>query len=104
MCHSKYDITAMIYDKKGHVLSVGKNSYVKTHPMQARFARESGQDEHKIFLHAEISAIIKCRHIEKAHKIVVIRFDKNGNPANAKPCPSCQSAITSFGIKHIEHT
>ncbi len=41
---------------------------------------------------------------KKAHKIVVMRFDTQGNPKNAKPCPVCQNAIESVGIKIIEHT
>ena len=103
MTRSRFDITAIIYDKRGRVLSIGKNSYVKTHPYQAKFAERVGLP-HKQFLHAEIHAIVKCRHLIKAHKIVVIRFDKSGEAKSAKPCPVCQSAIEASGIKIIEHT
>ena len=102
--HPKHDMTAIIYDKRGRILSVGKNSYVKTHPMQAKFAKLANQDENRIFIHAEVSAIVKCKRIDKAHKIVIMRFMKDGTPANAAPCPTCQMAIESFGIKIIEHT
>lgn len=103
MSKKKFDLTAIIYDKRGKVLSIGKNSYVKTHPIMARHAEKVGRP-HKIFLHAEVHAIIKCRDLSKAHAIHVFRYDKEGNPANAKPCPVCMSAISEAGIKIIEFT
>ena len=103
MSKTRFDITAMIYDKRGRILSIGKNSYFKTHPYQAKCAEQVGLP-HKQFLHAEIHAIVKCKQLDKAHKIVVMRFDKQGNARNAKPCPVCQSAIEATGIKIVEHT
>lgn len=99
----RFDLTAIIYDKKGRVLSIGKNSYCKTHPLQKKHADEVGLSE-KIFLHAEVHAIVKCRSLEKAHRIVIMRYDSNGTPKNARPCPVCQSAIEAAGIKIVEHT
>lgn len=99
----RFDLTAIIYDKKGRVLSIGKNSYCKTHPLQKKHADEVGLPE-KIYLHAEIHAIVRCRNLERAHKIVIMRMDADGNPKNAKPCPVCQSAIEAAGIKNIVHT
>jgi tRNA(Arg) A34 adenosine deaminase TadA len=103
MSKQRVNITAIIYDKRGRVLSIGKNSYVKTHTKQAYYAEKAGLPD-KIFLHAEIHAIVKCRDIKKAHKISVMRFDKKGNPLNSKPCPVCESAIKESGIKIVEHT
>lgn len=103
MSKTRFDITAIIYDKRGRVLSIGKNSYFKTHPYQAKCAEQVGLP-HKQFLHAEIHAIVRCRQLDKAHKIVVMRFDKEGKARNSKPCPVCQSAIEATGIKIIEHT
>lgn len=103
MSKQRVNITAIIYDKRGRVLSIGKNSYIKTHTKQAYYAEKVGLPD-KIFLHAEIHAIVKCRNLNKAHKISVMRFDKNGNPANAKPCPVCESAIKESGIELVEHT
>jgi hypothetical protein len=97
------DITAVIYDKKGRIISIGKNSYVKTHPKQALHAARVGRPE-KIFLHAEMDAIIRCRNLSKAYRIVVSRVSKRGKYVNAKPCPVCESAITESGIKHVEWT
>lgn len=99
----KVDITAIIYDKRGRVLSIGKNSYVKTHPLQSKHANRVGLPE-KCFLHAEIHAIALCRDLKRAHRILVTRFSAKGKPVNAKPCPVCQSAIDATPIKIVEHT
>ncbi len=99
----RFELTALIYDKRGRVLSVGKSSYIKTHPLQKKHADAVGLCD-KIFLHAEIHAIAKCRSLDKAYKIVVMRFDSDGNPKNAKPCPVCEDAIRAAGIKEVVHT
>lgn len=103
MCKARFDLTAIIYDKRGKVLSVGKNSYAKTHPLQNLHACKVGLPQ-KQFLHAEIHAIARCKQLDRAHKMVVMRFDKSGEPKNAKPCPVCQSAIEAAGITLVEHT
>lgn len=103
MASAKHALTAIITDKRGRVLSIGQNSYVKTHPLQAHYARRAGL-EHKVFLHAEMSAIVKCRDLSKAHKISIFRYNKKGEPMNAKPCPICQDAIAKAGIFNIEFT
>ena len=99
----KQNITAIIYDKRGRILSIGKNNYIKTHPYQAELAQRVGLPDKK-FLHAEVDAIIRCRDLKKAYRIVVTRVGRTGNLLHAKPCPICQSAILAAGIKHIEHT
>lgn len=103
MSAARHTLTAIIYDKRGRVLSIGQNSYVKSHPQQADHARRVGLDD-KIFLHAEIHSIVRCKDLTKAHKIVVSRWSKNGLPMLAKPCPVCMSAIAAAGIDIIEHT
>lgn len=96
-------VTAMLYDKRGRLLSVGHNSYIKTHTVQARAAKAVGKPD-SIYLHAEVAAIVKCANIEYAHKIVVLRFTKDGEPALARPCAICQRVIASTNIKVIEHS
>lgn len=96
-------ITAVIYDKKGRVLSVGQNSYLKTHPLQKKYAKKCGLDE-KEFLHAEVHAIVRCPDLRNAHRIFVSRWNSKGEPLLAKPCPICQSAIQAAGIRIVEHT
>lgn len=97
------DITAIIYDKRGRILSIGQNSYVKTHPLQAKHAKKAGTPE-KVYLHAEVAAIVKCRDLTKAHKIFVSRTMRNGSFGLAKPCAVCMSALDAAGIEVIEHT
>lgn len=99
----KHSLTAIIYDKRGRVLSVGQNSYTKTHTLQAKYANKCGKPD-AIFLHAEIHAMIKCQDLSRAHRIFVSRYDMGGRPRMAKPCPICESAIEAAGIKIIEWT
>lgn len=99
----KFLIRAKITDRKGNVLSIAENSYSKTHPIQARFANDVGL-YHRIFLHAEIAALVKLKPNSKPFKIQIERFHKNGKPANAKPCSVCEAALRHWGIKHIEYT
>lgn len=100
---AKHLLTAVIYDRKGNVLSIGQNNYVKSHPHQAKHAHLVGMDE-RIYLHAEIHAIVKCKNLHKAHRMFVSRWDKNGLPQLAKPCPVCDSAIKAAGIEVVQWT
>ena len=102
MC-KKHHVTAIIFDKRGRPLSFGQNSYHKTHPLQLKMAEKVGLPEKK-FIHAEISTIVRCKDLSKAHKIVVMRYNKDGEPVNAKPCKICEQAIALTPIKVIEHT
>ena len=105
MSSKAQNIVAFIYDKRGKLLSMGRNSYVKSHPMQASIAKSVGL-EHKIYLHAEMDAIIKLRENDRkrAHKIIVLRTNNNGDYLNAKPCVICQKALELAGIEIIEHS
>mgnify|MGYP003340732514 FL=1 len=98
----KYDIIAKCYDKRGRLLSVGTNSYEKTHPYQKHCAVMVGHS-FKEYLHAEIQAILRAKD-QRIHKITVERYNKNGEPMLAKPCPICQYAINAFCITEVEYT
>ena len=99
----KPSLTAFVYDKRNRLLSVGRNSYVKTHPTMAKAAQTVGEPT-RIYLHAEVAALVKLRDWTKAHRIVITRFDKHGNPVMAAPCKCCQHVIRQTAIKVIEHT
>lgn len=99
----RHELTAIIYDKKGMPLSIGYNSYIKTHTYQAKIAMQVGLPEKK-YIHAEIDAILKLKHPERAHRILVTRFGASGEEVSAKPCPICQRAIQLANIQVIEHT
>ena len=95
-----YKVGAAIFDKRGNLLSVGWNKQ-KTHVKQAKWAFEVGQPLRQ-FLHAEIDALIKCKHGDP-HTIVVVRLTANGL-AMAKPCAVCARAIQETGIVLINWT
>ena len=99
----KYEIRATIFDKRGRVISKGCNSYIKTHPLQEKMSKIVGNPK-AIFLHAEIAALVKLKDWDKAHKILIERYDNEGNPKLAKPCEACSLAITNANIKIIEYT
>ena len=98
---AKQSIKATVYDKRGRVLSVGVNSYVKTHPRQAELAAQLGTPQ-KQFLHAEVAALVRCRGTP--YRISVERRDKKGKLMLAKPCPICERAIKEAGVKFIEYS
>jgi len=97
------NVTCFVYDRHGNLLSVGRNSYVKTHPLQAKAARAVGMDK-RIYLHAEVHALVQVKDWTKAYRIEVLRYDQQGIPRNAKPCPICQYVIKQTSIKEVVHT
>lgn len=99
----KPHITAIIEDKRGNVLSIGRNSYTRTHVVQAKLAAKAGFPD-RIYIHAEVDAIVRCRKINKAHTIKTFRYNAAGRPVLAKPCAICMSAIEATSIKRIIHT
>lgn len=101
--HIKHSLKAVIFDKKGNVLSIGENSYLKSHPYMKELSARHGMP-YKIFLHAEIAAILKCRDLSKAYRILVTRVGRSGDLLLAKPCKICHPAIIAAGIKIIEHS
>ena len=102
MPRKRYTVTAKCFDKRGRLISVGENSYRKTHPVQASLAKSVGLPE-KCFLHAEVLALLRAGD-KKVHRIRVERFDADGNPANAEPCPVCKQAIRQWGVAYTEYT
>lgn len=95
-------VYAAVVDKRGRILAEGFNSYIKTHPVQAYYAEKVDLPE-RVYLHAEIAALIRVRH-GNPYKIFVARVDANGNPMLAAPCEVCSEAIRCSGIKSVEYT
>jgi len=102
MSSKRFNIKATVYDKRGRILATAVNSYRKSHTLQAAYANRVGTD-YKIYLHAEILAIIRVKE-RPAYKIKIERYDSEGNPRLAMPCPICQLAIQEAGIKFVEYT
>ena len=99
----KHLITATIRDRKGNVLSRAVNNYLRTHPVQAKWAEATGNPT-RIFLHAEISALVKLRKDDRPYSISIERYTKDGLPALAKPCAVCEAALKHWGISHVSYT
>ena len=95
-------VYAAIVDSKGRLLAEASNSYTKSHPKQAEFARRAGLGD-KIFLHAEIAALVRLR-TNSAAKMYIARVDVFGNPLPARPCDICQLAIQESSIYSVEYT
>lgn len=102
MAKKKHTVVARTYNKSGQLLSVAKNSYTKSHTVQADYSKRSGGHESAIYLHAEIAALLKAR--EPVYKIEILRLQADGSPGIAKPCPACALAIEEFGVKVIVFT
>jgi tRNA(Arg) A34 adenosine deaminase TadA len=98
---NRFRVAAIVTDKRGKIISQATNSYNKTHPLQKEYADKVNRPT-KIFLHAEIAALVKCRHIP--HTIYVSRFFRDGKMALAKPCPVCEMALREAGVKKVIYT
>lgn len=99
--YGKYRLCAIAFDEKDNILSVGYNSYTKSHPLQASFAIKAGH-HHKIYLHAEIAALVRAK--QPVYRLVVVRINNDGHLRQARPCPVCQLAIEAAGVVKIEHS
>jgi len=82
------------------IVSLATNLEDKSHPFQAMLAEKVGMEK-KIFLHAEINALIKAR--ESADTIIIARVGGQcGTKLRlAKPCAICSFAIKQSSIKKV---
>lgn len=98
----KHTLLAKTYDKRGRLISVGTNSYTKTHTIQSYFAKKVNL-ECKDKLHAEIQALVRAGD-KQVYSLSVERYGADGKPALAKPCPICQEAMRAYGVKEVSYT
>lgn len=86
--------------RKNRVISTSPNLDCKSHPFQARLAKQVGLDP-KIYLHSEIATLIRAK--EDGDTMIVARV--GGTSHNelriAKPCPICSAALELANIKRI---
>ena len=87
-----------VYDRKGNLLATGINKPTKSHPIQAKYA-QLAKEPKKIYLHAELDALIKCKGIP--YSIYVARITRSDKLGISMPCAICQRAIQEAGIKYI---
>lgn len=89
--HPVHKMSCVIADKN-QVISIGFNK-MKKHPKSNHPWR---------CLHAEVSALLDNKFADlKGCTAYVYREDKAGQPAIAKPCPSCMQALKLAGIKKV---
>lgn len=103
MSRKRFEIISTAFDKRNRPITTQKNSYKRTHTLQKYFSEKVGMHPDRAYLHAELHACIKSngRPIET---MLVQRFDAEGNPADAKPCPSCVEALKAFGVQKVRWT
>ena len=97
----QYYVGAACIDHKGQIISIGYNSYKKTHPEQKRFTIKNDNKD-RCFLHAEIAALVKTR--KKPYGIMVMRMLGNNDVRMAKPCRICEMALKEAGIEQVWYT
>ncbi len=97
---SKKKVGAVLLNKN-KVIVTATNLETKSHPVQAKFAERVGLHQ-KIYLHAEIAALVKCR--EECDTIVVARVNPQNKLRMARPCPICELALHEAGITKVHYT
>ena len=93
-----FRLGAVIF-KGDKVISFGTNSS-KSHPIVKEYSR----DENKIYIHAEIHAILKAKDEVKDADLLVIRLNKNDELCMAKPCDVCKQLIIDSNIRNIVYS
>lgn len=94
----QHKVSCACYDKRGRLIATAWNQPGKSHPRQAHYAKLAGQED-RIFLHAELGALIRCR--EDPYAIQVVRIGPKEYPKASFPCPICLRAIEEAGVKEI---
>lgn len=91
----RHRLGAVLFQKK-MVIAEGWNKK-KTHPMQKRWASKP----QRIYLHAEIDAILKGGDLTTGASLAVTRLKKDGTYGCSMPCEGCLAAADEVGIKKI---
>ena len=99
---SPWHTACIVY--KHEIVAFGQNQ-MKSHPFQAKFAKNSKA----IFIHAEVEAIynalkkLSLKELEKA-ELYVIRLKKDGQIGLSAPCTGCARCINTFKIGKVFHS
>ena len=103
MTYKRFNLFATCFDKRGRVISSGQNDYKKSHPLMKSLSVQLGEHPDKIYLHAEVQALLKAGD-RNVHSVLVQRFNAKGEPALAKPCKVCSKALKMYGVKVVRYT
>lgn len=91
----KYHKLSAVLLYKGRPINFGFNS-LRTDPKIKKYSQVKA-------MHAEMSVIfgVKNKEILKHCTMVIFREDREGNPAMAKSCDSCETIMREYGIKKV---
>ncbi len=92
----KYKLAAVIF-KGSKIISVGYNSVKKTHPLIKLLSHR----DDKLYLHAEIHAILRAKECEGADLLVVRIRNDSEEFSMSKPCKMCERFIRRSGIRNV---
>lgn len=91
--HFKYGAFIM---RRKEIISIGWNQK-KTHPKQLEYQTNT----FKVFLHAEIHAIIRARQSVVDCDMYIFRQVKSGKLATSTPCNGCVEAMRDAGLNNV---
>jgi deoxycytidylate deaminase len=98
----KQRLVAALTTRKGEVIGLGRNS-MKSHPFQARFAKNN----EAIYLHAETSALLDAINNgvnPSGATMHVIRKLRDGTLGLARPCQGCMRALAAYGVDRVVYS
>ncbi len=82
--------------KKNNIISIGWNSYEKTHPLAKKFGHKSDN------IHSELACILNMkRTIITDLRMVNIRLNNKGEFRYSFPCKNCQKMLAYYGVNDI---
>jgi len=87
-----------VAEYKGRKVAEAINCYTRSHKRQREYARRAGFPA-KVYLHAEIAALIKSRC--RVDSMYIYRLNKKGEMLPSKPCAVCQLALTELKIQQV---
>ena len=103
----KFLIKSTAFDRKGNVLSVAFNDYTKSNPYQKELSLKAGLSEYRTALHSEVACLMRAKRnhpSRKVHTLLIERYDSEGKPRLAKPCASCELAISDSKVQIVLYT
>ena len=103
----KFLLKSTAFDKKGAVLAVAFNDYLKSSPIQKALSIRAGLSEHRTAVHSEVLCLVRASRnhpSKRVHTLLIERYDAEGKPRLAAPCASCQLAIKDSKVQIVMYT
>ena len=103
----KFLIKSTAFDKKGAILAVAFNDYTKSSPYQKSLSLRAGLSEMRTSVHSEVLCLVRAKRLhpnKRVHTLLIERYDSEGKPRLAKPCASCELAISDSKVQIVLYT